>query len=54
MPFGGDGRESSEMSLKMPSKEYDGEFSEMGLEMLTKVNADFIRSLFVGIPAPVV
>ena len=41
--------ESSEIGLKMPSKEYDGESSEMGLEMPPKVDADFIRSIFVGI-----
>ena len=36
MPFGEDGRESSEMGLKITSKEYDGESSEMGLKMLSR------------------
>ena len=52
MPFGKDDRRLSEMGLKMPSKEYDGESSKMGLEMPSKVDDDFIRSLFMGIPVP--
>ena len=35
------------MGLKMPSKKYDGESSEDGLKMPSKVDADFIRGLFV-------
>ena len=38
MPFGKDGRRSSEMGLTMPSK----------------VNVDFLRGLFMGILVPVV
>ena len=42
------------MGLKIPSKEYDRESSEMGLEMPSKVDDDFIRILFVGISIPAV
>ena len=42
------------MGLKIPSKEYDGESSEMGLKMPSKIDADFKRSLFMGIPIPTV
>ena len=54
MPFGKDDRRLSKMGLKMPSTEHDGESSEMGLEMPSKVDANFIRSLFVGILVPAV
>ena len=54
MPFVKDDRRLSEMGLKMPYEEYDGESSEMGLKMPSKIDADFIRSLFVGIHVPVV
>ena len=42
------------MGLNMPSKEYDRESSEMGLKMPSKIDADFIRSLFMGIHVPTV
>ena len=42
------------MGFKMPSKEYDGESSEMDLKMPSKIDADFIRSLFMGILVPAV
>ena len=54
MPLEKDDKILSEMGLKMPSKEYDGESSKMGLKMPSKVDADFIRSLFVGIHVPAV
>ena len=54
IPFGKDDRRLSEMGLKMPSTKHDGESSKMGLEMPSKVDFDFIRTLFVGFPAPVV
>ena len=54
MPFGKDDIRHSEMGLNMPSTEHDGESSKMGLEMPSKVDADFIRNLFVGIPVPAV
>ena len=38
----------------MPFEKDDGRLLEMGLEMLSKVDADFIRSLFVGIHVPAV
>ena len=43
--------DSSKMDLKMPSRECDRESSEMGLKMPSEVVVDFIRSLFMGIPA---
>ena len=46
--------ESSEMGLKMPFRLRDGESSEMGLKMPSIVDVDFIRGLFLGIPIPVV
>ena len=42
------------MGLKIPSREYDGESSEMGLKMPSREHADFMRYSFVGIPVPVV
>ena len=54
MPFGKDDRRLSEMGLKMPSKEYNGVSSEIGLKMPSKIDTDFIRILFVGIPIPAV
>ena len=54
MPFGKDDRRLSEMGLKIPSKGYDGESSEMAFKMPSKVDAYFIRSLFVGIIIPLV
>ena len=54
MPFGKDDRRLSEVGLNMPSKEYNGESSDMGLNMPSKIDVDFIRILFVGIPAPAV
>ena len=48
MPFGKDDRILSEMDLNMPSKEYDGESSEMGLKMPSRVDVDFIRVLLWG------
>ena len=54
MPFVKDDRRLSEMGLKMPSKEYDGESSEVGLKMPSKIDADFIRILFVGILVPAI
>ena len=54
MPYGEDEKKLSEMGLKMPFKGYDRELSEMGLKMPSKIDANFIRSLFVGIPVPTV
>ena len=54
MPFGKDEKILSEMGLNMPSKEYDGESSKMGLKMPSKIDADLVRSLFVGILVPAV
>ena len=54
MPLGKDDRRLSEMGLKIPCKEYDGESSNMGLKMPSKIDADFVRSLFMGIPVLVV
>ena len=42
------------MGLKTPSIEYDGESSKMGLKIPSRVDADFITGLFVGILVPVV
>ena len=42
------------MGLQMSFGEDDRESSEMGLKMPSKLDADFIRGLFVGIPVPVV
>ena len=38
------------MGLQMPFGEDDRASSEMGLKMPSKVDVDFIRGLFVGIP----
>ena len=54
MPFGKDDRRLTEMGLKMQSKEYDEDSSEMGLKMPSIIDADFVRSLLVGIPVPAV
>ena len=54
MPYGEDEKKLSEMGLKMPFKGYDRELSEMGLKMPSKIDANFVRILFVGIPVPVV
>ena len=42
------------IDLQMPFGEDDRESSEMGLKMPSKVDADFIRGLFVGIHVPAV
>ena len=47
-------RRLSEMGLNIPSKEYDGESSWMDLKMPSKIDVNFIRILFAGIPVPAV
>ena len=44
----------SGMGLKMPFGEDDRESSKMGLNMPSKVDADFINGPFVGVPVHVV
>ena len=42
------------MGLQMPFGEGDGRSSEMGLKMSSREQCDFMRYSFVGIPIPVV
>ena len=42
------------MGLQIPFVEEDKETSEIGLKMPSRVDADFMRGLFMGIPIPVV
>ena len=50
IPFGKDDRGLSEIGLKMPSNEEES--SEMGLKMSSRIDVDFMRDSFVGIPVP--
>ena len=54
MPFGKNDREMSDMGLEIPPKEDDEESSGMGLKMPSRIDADFMRYSFMGIPVPVV
>ena len=42
------------MGLQIPFGKDDGRSSEMGLKMPSREHVDFTRYSFVGIPAPVV